>query len=251
MRNINEEVLILQLRPLKEATKLLICFSRGNGKLKLIVKGASKTLSKNAPSLDPGNHVKIQYYKSKSEFDLLLQTNIVSSYSNLKASGLGIATIFYIIEILNFFTIEDASQEDLFVLVIDILDYLEENLDRVLPTLAYFQIRCLEIFGFEPDLLNCSICNEPFKLGKPRKNIIQSNSLGYVCENHFDVKDDSDLVEDTILKVQKYLRKKDFSELDIIKLTEEQWLKILTIQNNWIQSVIEKEIKSYRMILNG
>ncbi len=249
MRNINEDVLILQLRPLKEAAKLLICFSKGSGKLKLIVKGASKTLSKNAPSLDPGNFVNVQYYKSKSEFDLLLQTKIISSYSNLKSNSIGISTIFYIIEILNFFTIEDEPQKNLFDLVTNVLDYLESNPNQIQPTLAYFQIKCLQYFGFEPDLLRCSICNKDFVEKELRKTNM-SNSLGYICSDHFEDNDEANLVDDQILKIQRYLNKKDFSEIAIIKLSKSKWIEILTIQNTWLQSVIEKEIKSFKMILN-
>ena len=247
-RNVKDQGIILQLKTLKEANKLLILFSKEHGKMSLLVKGAGKILSKNSPSLDAGNFVEFSYYKSKSDLDLLLEVKLVNDYSNLKSANQGIGIIFYILEIINVFTQPELPTPQYFDEVTTLLELLDSDINISNTALSYFQIKSLLIFGFQPLLQQCCICDKPLKINSPRIASFEG-TIGYICQDHFSELANQNIIKDNILKVQRYLVNQNISSLQSVKLEKQDWEILLSLQNNWLQSVIEKKISAFSMIV--
>lgn len=251
LRNVRDTGLILQLKTLKEANKLLIIFTKDHGKLNLLVKGAGKILSKNSPSLDAGNHIEFSYYKSKSDLDLLLEVKLINDLSILKASSQGIAYIFYILEVINYFSQPELATPQYFDEVIALLDLLDSNTSVAKTALCYFQIKSLLNFGFQPSLQQCCICGKPLQIDSPRIASFDS-TIGYICQDHFSQLANQSLIKDNILKVQRYLLSQNIFNLQTVRLEDKEWEVLLSLQNNWLQAVIEKKITAFSMIdFNG
>lgn len=251
LRNKKDKGLILQLKPLKEANKLLILFSKDQGKLNLLVKGAGKILSKNSPSLDAGNYIDFTSYKSKSDLDLLLEVKLINDHSSLKGTTIGIGYIFYILEVVNAFSQPELATPSYFDEVMALLDLLDSDLSIANTALSYFQIRSLLNFGFQPLLHQCSVCDKQLRIDSPRIASIEG-AIGYICQEHLSELANRNIIKDNILKVQKYLLHQSINDLQSIKLEDKDWKTLLSLQNNWLQSVIEKKISAFSMIdFNG
>lgn len=249
MQYVKDEILVIKLKTFKDANKLLTCFSKDRGKLDLIVKGASKSLSKLSSNLDTGNLVNINYYKSKGDIDLLINSNLINDFNKLKNDFLNNGTyiILYILEIINHFIQYEENNTSYFNLLKELLNLLNHNSNLSLQYLTYFQLKSLIIHGFNPEINNCIICDNKL-IQNDNITVSNDNTLGYICGLHND-NINLNLINIKLLKVQKYLINKSLSEIGIINLSIKEWYELLNIQNSWLQSIIEKEIKSFKLLL--
>lgn len=246
-RNLNDIGIVLNLKQAKDADKLLFMLSPERGKLTLNVKGAGKSLSKLAPSLDGGNIIQISYYKGKSDIDLLLEVKLIDDLSQLKGAKQGIASLLYILELINSFIQPEMPIPAFFNETKDLLQILDSNTDLLFPALSYFQLLVLNSFGYAPPLDVCSICSNKLKMNEKR-SAITLEGIGYMCEQHFNELDNSLLIKDNILKVQKYLLSISAQDVQNISLTKYEWKSLLNIQNIWLQNILEKQIIAFNMI---
>jgi len=243
--------LIIASNQLKEASKLVTIFTREKGKVKVVAKGVNKTLSRKGYNLDSLNLIEFSVYLSNSEFNLITETNLINSFDLLKKDFLKIKISYYIFELLNKFLIEDVVIPNLFNEVIDYLFTLTkiDEDDKKIYLLIYVQLRMLDHFGYLPQLDDCVICSEG--LNENTERIVSSEEiLGYVCNKHFDIISNKDnLIEDKILKVQKYLQKSTLINIFQLNLDKMLIMKIFSLQNEWIESILEKKIKSFNLLV--
>lgn len=249
MRIQKEKAIIIAFRSFRDADKLAICLGITSGKLSLIVKGASKLTSKRSPSLDGGNIVFLSYYKGKGDLDLLLEIKLINDLKDIKSTPLGINSLLYILEVLNNFTQPSLNSSEYFKDVNTILEMMNSNLLMIPMFLCLFQLKTLSYFGFEPLIDRCSICSMQLKENEAR--IINTDSIiGYICSRHFDNLDKDRLIKDNILKVQKYFLKCDVDNVLPITNTKSEWFSMLKLHNSWLESILEKKINSFELILN-
>jgi len=246
-RNNSDIGIVLNLKQTKDANKLLFILSPHRGKLTLNVKGAGKSLSKLAPSLDGGNIIQISYYKGKSDIDLLLEVKLIDDLSNLKGSKQGLPALLYILEVISSFIQPEMALTSFFDQICDLLQLLDSNLELLLPALSYFQLLSLNNFGYAPQLDVCSICSNKLVMNEIR-SAITSEGVGYMCEQHISELDNSFLIKDNILKVQKYLLKINAQDIKEIALSKIEWKLLLNVQNLWLQNILEKKIISFGIL---
>ncbi len=246
-RNLNDIGIVLNLKQAKDANKLLFMFSPERGKLTLNVKGAGKSLSKLAPSLDGGNIIQISYYKGKSDIDLLLEVKLIDDLSNLKGSISGIPLLLYLLELISSFIQPEMPLSSFFNETVDVMQLLDSNIDLIPPALAYYQLLVLNSFGYTPPLDECAVCSRKL-LANEKRRAITSEGVGYMCEQHMDELDNTFLIKDNILKVQKYLLKITAQDIQGIALGNDEWKLLLSIQNTWLQNILEKKIISFNML---
>jgi DNA repair protein RecO len=251
LRNQKDKAIVINLKPLKDANKLVFVFSPIRGKLTLSVRGAGKSLSKLAPSLDGGNIVEISYYKGKSDIDLLLEVKLIDDLSNLKSIKDGIPPLLYILELINSFIQPEMPLVHFFKETQDTLQLIDSNNNLMAPAIAYFQLLVLDSFGYEPPLDVCSICSKRLIQDESKVAII-NEGIGYMCQDHIGELDNSLIIKDNILKVQKYLLKINAQDIKAIALSNAEWQKLLFIQNTWLQNVLEKKVIAFNMLkING
>jgi DNA repair protein RecO (recombination protein O) len=243
--------LIIASNQLKEASKLITIFTKEKGKVKVIAKGVNKTLSRKGYNLDSLNLIDFSVYLSNSEFNLITDTNLINDFGLLKKDFLKIKISYYIFELINKFLIEDVVIPNLFNEVIDYLVTLTkiDADDKKIYLLIYVQLKVLDYFGYLPQLNNCVICSDELNV-KTERIVSSEEILGYVCSKHFDIISNKDnLIEDKVIKVQKYLQNTSLKDIFQLNLNKNLIMKIFSLQNDWIESILEKKIKSYNLLV--
>jgi len=243
--------LIISSNQLKEANRLTTIFTRERGKVKVIAKGANKTLSRKNYNLDSLNLINFSVYLSNSEFNIITETTLINDFTILKKDFLKIKIAYYIFEILNKFLVEEIIIPGLFDKILEYLITLSNvsSEEQKICLLVYVQLALLEDFGYLPELNNCIICLN--KLNPNGKRIISYDEiLGYVCDKHFDIMSNKDnLIENKIIKIQKYFLNSNLKDIYRLKLDKVLIMKLFTLQNTWIESILEKKIKSYSLLV--
>jgi DNA repair protein RecO (recombination protein O) len=171
------EAVVLRHSDWGEADRLLVLFTREQGKVRAIAKGARKVTSRKAGHIEPFTHVKLQLGKGR---DLLIvtQAETIDAFSALREDLTRTGYASYVIELLDRFTPEgEAGVPALFRLLTETLSRLASEAD---PWLAvrYYEMRLLDFLGFRPQLFQCANCGREIL---PEDQFFSFSAGGAVC----------------------------------------------------------------------
>ena len=155
------ECVVLRHSDWGEADRLLTIFSREQGKLRCIAKGARKLLSRKAGHLEPFTRVALLMAKS-TDLWIVTQAETVDAYLPIKEELVRTGTAAYVIELLDRFTYEEGENHTLYQLVVETLQRLANEPDMFLAV-RYYEMHLLSILGFKPELFRCVKCREEIK----------------------------------------------------------------------------------------
>lgn len=152
------EGLVLKVTKFKDSDKILTIFSKSNGKIQAMAKGARKPKSSLMGSTQLFCHSDFMLYRGKS-FYHLNQSEVINSFYNLREDIFKLAYATYIMEIVESGITEEEENEKIFLLVLKALDILSSGkVDYLKLTLA-FKIKFISFLGYKPHLKSCVSCN--------------------------------------------------------------------------------------------
>lgn len=140
-----------------EADRLLTLYTREQGKVRAIARGARKVTSRKAGHLEPFTHVTLQLARGR---DLLIvtQAETVNAFLALREDLLKTGYAAYVLELIDRFTYEgEGGDAALFRLITETLERVEKELDAWLA-IRYYEMRLLDHLGFRPQLFECVNC---------------------------------------------------------------------------------------------
>ena len=156
-RSIRVHAIVLRHADWGEADRLVTLFTREQGKLRAVAKGARKITSRKAGHLEPFTHVKLQLARGRSLF-IVTQADTVDAYIPLRETLVMAGTASYVVELLDRFVYEDEGPNPtLFRLLVDTLKRLSTGEDIWLAV-RYYEMRLLDFLGFRPHLFECANC---------------------------------------------------------------------------------------------
>src|SRR5204862_133184 len=127
------------------ADKIVTLFSKQHGKLITIAKGVRKIRSRRGGNIDLLNYVTLSLVHGQS-MQIITEAQVISSFGELK-SNLATAVIgYYIVELVNIFTVEDQVHPDIFRMLKDVLEALAKKPKRLY--IQAFEIKLLKSLGF-------------------------------------------------------------------------------------------------------
>ena len=176
-----DDCFLLHQRAHGETSLIVDMFTRTNGKISLIAKGAKKPKSKFFGYLSPFTKLKITY-TGRSELKTL--TNIDRDFSKSTNSFSKTSySLLYINELLIKLLPKDASQEDLFNLYEDFLTKIHSG-DDIEFTLRHFELDLLDMLGYGLDFESDIDKNEQIDPEKnysfiPQRGFRESNTSNF------------------------------------------------------------------------
>lgn len=191
MKSYTVEAIVLRLRPLGEADRILTLLSRERGKLHAVAKGSRRTASRFGARLDFFNRVTLSLHAGRS-LDV-----ITGARSLMERSAAGdragsfwerlvepeaYALASYVAEVIDALSEPDMPVPDVF----DLLCELREAIAAGVPAAslgAAMDLRLLSVLGLAPELDACARCgsplgNRPLAGGRAR---LAPGSGGLVC----------------------------------------------------------------------
>ena len=168
--------MVLGYSALGEADILATLFTRHQGKVHAIGKGARRSNSKLVGHLEPLTVLKMSMFHGRN-MDIISQAEVINSYSTLKEDLMGIAKGLYLAEMMDGFGAEANANPDLFQLMVDTLRVIEADPGSEMA-LRYFEYHLLEVSGLMPELYHCVECREELEPGAHR---FSPNVGGTLC----------------------------------------------------------------------
>ncbi len=176
-RSFRAQSIVLRHSDWGEADRLLVLYTREQGKVRALAKGARKVTSRKAGHLQPFTYVTLQLAKGR---DLLIitQAETMNAFLPLHDNLVKTGYAAYIIELLDRFTYEEeGGNPTLFNLVVETLDRIEKEEDAWLP-IRYYEMRLLDHAGFRPQLFECANCGREIL---PEDQFFSFSAGGAIC----------------------------------------------------------------------
>jgi len=156
-RSIRASAVVLRHADWGEADRLLTLYTRDQGMVRALAKGARKVTSRKAGHLQPFTHITVQLAKGR---DLLIVTQVetVNAFLPLHDDLVKTGYAAYIVELLLRFSYEEeGANPSIFKLLVDTLERIEKDQDSWLA-IRYYEMRFLDAVGFRPQLFECANC---------------------------------------------------------------------------------------------
>ncbi len=145
---ISTDAIILKNTPYKETSIISRLFSKKQGKIAVIFKGAKRSKNNLSGIVEPGNIINITYY-DKPNLKISKETNLINIYYNTRK----ILTNYYytmaIVSILDKVCVENTQQLDIYNLSVNVLDKINECKINTNLIFIYFLIHINKFIGFE------------------------------------------------------------------------------------------------------
>jgi DNA repair protein RecO (recombination protein O) len=161
-RSIRVHAIVLRHADWGEADRLVTLYTREQGKLRAVAKGARKITSRKAGHLEPFTQVKLQLSRGRDLY-IVTQADTIDAYLPLRENLILTGNASYVVELLDRFVYEEeGANPTLFRLLADTLQRLAEAGDTWLAV-RYYEMRLLDYLGFRPQLFECANCGREIK----------------------------------------------------------------------------------------
>ena len=144
---ISTAAIILKNTPYKESSVISRLFSKEQGKISVIFKGAKRSKNNVAGIGEPGNIISITYY-NKSNIKVSKEINLVNIYYNTRKVLENYYYTMAIISILDKVCMEDFKQSDIYNLSVSVFDKINEREINTNLIFIYFLIQINKLLGF-------------------------------------------------------------------------------------------------------
>lgn len=161
-RSIRVSAVVLRHADWGEADRLLTLYTREQGLIRAVAKGARKINSRKAGHLQPFTQVALQLSKGRGLL-IVSQAETVNALLPLHDDLAKTSHAAYIVELLYRFSREaEGGNPALFKLLVDTLERIQNEKSAWLP-IRYFEMRFLDAAGFRPQLFECVNCGREIR----------------------------------------------------------------------------------------
>jgi len=160
------EAIVLRNQELRETDLIAVFFTRGEGKLHGVARGArGGRVRRFGGALLPGTVVNLDWLDNRrSELVRVDECSIVRSYFNELSRNPSLSYIqAYFLELTDGFTVQRDPQDDLYRLLRLVMENAVKAGEKILAVRRYFEFWLLKLSGLFPELHCCCQCGEGIK----------------------------------------------------------------------------------------
>jgi|TARA_B100002003_G_scaffold29914_3_gene24768 DNA repair protein RecO (recombination protein O) len=233
------EAIILSYTPLGEADLLVTMFTRDQGKVRAVGKGARRSTSKLVGHLEPLTLMRMSMAHGRN-MDIISQGEVVQSFSKLKEDLAGITKGLYLAELVNGFGAEDSANPELYRLMIETLLAIETDPESDMP-LRFFEFHLLQVSGLMPELYHCVECRAELE---PDAHRFSPNVGGTLCLDCNPEDAHLRLLSLRALKVLRLLDRSDIAAACKLSLDDSLAAELKSLLSTTVSYWLGKEIRS-------
>ncbi len=159
---IKTKAIVLSRRNCNDYDSLISCYSLDFGKICLLAKGLKRPKAKLAGHLEPLNIIDLMIIKGR-ERDYIGSAISEDSFLNIKRNYYLVDIAGRSINFLNGLIFQNQADYSIFLILKDFLaelNNLKDNDKKAEVYLIFFQLRLLDILGYDFDFSHCSVCNK-------------------------------------------------------------------------------------------
>jgi DNA repair protein RecO (recombination protein O) len=174
--------IVLRSRPFGESDKIVSFLTQSYGKIAGIAKGALRSRKRFVNSLEPVSLVNLRFQeRSNAGLVFIHGSDLVCGFPRLTTSLERISHASYLVEITDGLTVERDENLALFEHLKDGLNYLED-FGASLRFLTAFELKLLQLAGYQPVLDCCKRCGLSRRLGNAERWHASPADGGILCE---------------------------------------------------------------------
>lgn len=158
---IDSEAVVLRSYDLADADRIVVFFTRNEGVVRAVAKGAKRLKSRFGAGLEPFTEINVSYHEKEGrELVSLRHVEIRRSHFALASRIETIGNLAYMTDLIMAFSPPHEPNEKLFRMLIACLEAMEseESTDALQRVLLYFEVWSLKIAGFFPEMRSCAEC---------------------------------------------------------------------------------------------
>ncbi len=248
----------LKTMPLGESDRLITILTQEAGLIRAVAKGARKQPSKLGGRMEPFvvNDLMLSRGRRNAHLDpqstlqRIAQAETLHSFTSLRRSLAHLTAAQYLAEVVLVLASSGATQEDLYLLLLEHLQRLDQARDpaQILPLLSHGLYHLLALAGVAPQVFTCQICQTPI-VPQPDQDVQFSLSNGGLicdpCSFNRALKGLS-LISPTVLQALQQLPDPQLPPEST--LTTASWLGAEALLRRAIETHTERPIQSSALI---
>lgn len=158
MNELHDDAVVLRTYKSGEADRVVVLWTRGHGKVRVLAKGVRKTTSRLGATLETLAYVNVDLVKTRGEFYIARHVAHRERLATLRTSYPRISAGYAVVEAVDAIPSDGVPDEEIFDLLARVLLTLDD--ERFDPSLvpASFFLRLLTLDGSEPVVDSCVNC---------------------------------------------------------------------------------------------
>ncbi len=243
-RDYQVDGLVIRNATVGERDRVVVLFTREEGKLTFVARGARRPGSSLGPGVQMLTRGRFQCVRRRA-LDLITQAMTLDSYSKLKADLWGMSHGLYLAELVDASTVEGSPNRKLYDLLIAALDTINQGgCSDVL--LRYFELRLLECVGFCPSVQRCVSCGAELR---PVVNSLSATLGGVTCPNCSPSCADAMPLSVDALKVLRFCLTNSLETSCRARLNANLGTEVEEHIYRFLHGVLQKEVRSRAWLL--
>jgi DNA repair protein RecO (recombination protein O) len=252
-----DEAIVLFKRAFGESDKIIRLFTLTSGKIAAIAKGASKSQKRFANTLEPFNHIRVEYFEKFGKGMVRIENaDLIMTNSGIERSLKRACTAAFFTEFTDRLTKDHEKNVDLFYILKEVLAKVKER-DLEYVDMLYYELRMLGALGYMPNFTACVYCGKSVpEEGKIHFSRERGGILCPVCSRPIPHRTYSDGTIPAIISVADNHRTSGFEIKDSRRETESMasidperfGREAREIMEGFISFHLDVEFRSYRML---
>lgn len=230
------EGIILRVRDLGEADRLVTVYTKEKGKLQATARGARRIRNRLLSPTQVFTHGRYMIFPGKNLHNLS-QADIIHSNQTLREDLEKLAYAAYVVELLDSLTPEEDPSVGIFPLVVGTLSLGEKG--RFDLAVRAFELRLMRELGYEPELFNCLNCRTELQ-----SQLSFSAEGGVVCRNCLGHFPGSLALSNGTWELMKKLLEWDFSRIGILHPAPQNIAELTRLMRRYLDYRLEYPLKS-------
>jgi DNA repair protein RecO (recombination protein O) len=241
-RSYNTEGVVLRRRNLGEADSIFTVFSPTEGKFDAVARGVRKAKSKMRGHLEPLTRTQMHLAQGRN-LDVFTQAETIAAYLAVRDDLDRLTLAIYCCELVDRFTADHAAQFELYDLLVELLEALDDG--APLTVGRYFELQMLALTGYELQLAACALCGS--KLPEA-ETLFSAASGGLVCEGCRAAAQTGRLLGVRAIKVLRFAASSTMGQFAGLRLEAELEAELQRALGDAIRHVLERETNSGRYV---
>lgn len=238
-RSYRTEAIVLRRTEHGEADRIVTFFTPEYGKLKAVAKGVRKPKSKLAGLVEMFTHSSLQMARGHG-LDVVSQGEAIHPFLPLKTDLQRSSCAFYVVELVNRFTMEHQENEQLFHLLLTALTGLCDSANTSL-LLRWFEMDLLQSMGYRPNLHSCVNCNAVLE---PKTNAFSPAGGGVVCPTCAGAEPTARAITVNAIKVLRLFQNDDYSTASRLNIGAQLGSELEQVLRSYVEYLLERKIQS-------
>ena len=239
-RSLRAHAIVLRHADWGEADRLVTLFTREQGKLRAVAKGARKVTSRKAGHLEPFTHVKLQLARGRTLF-IITQADTLDAYLPLRETLVMTGYASYVVELIDRFVYEDEGPNpSLFRLLKETLKRLATDEDSWLAV-RYYEMRLLDFLGFRPHLVECANCGREIKA---EDQFFSFSAGGVICPRCGRGLPNQISISVSALKYLRHFQRSSYAESKQARPTPDVQDEVERLMQGYFTYLLERELNS-------